>query len=320
MPHVFKRASLCYDILMKIIDVHTHGIGGYDTKSADAGHLLKIAEIHGSHGVSAIIPAIYPAPINVMRDNLAVIREAMNAQKAGNPSFKTGFASAESGTVETPRPAAIIGAHLEGPFLNPSKCGSLNATTFLNPRDYHLFELVTGFEDIIKIITVAPELSGARQLIKRISDIGIIVNLGHSNATYAETEAGHKAGARSITHLFNAMRQYHHREPGITGYGLINPDIYVEVIADPFHLHPAALDLIFRAKKRERIILVSDSIRETKAPAASVPGTQGLADPHGRLLGGAMTIPEAADALSGKYDRQMILDCISTNPARYLSR
>jgi N-acetylglucosamine-6-phosphate deacetylase len=301
---------------MKIIDVHTHGIGGYDTKSADVGHLLKIAEIHGSYGVSEIIPAVYPAALKVMRDNLAMIREAMNIQKSGNLSLKTESSSAKFGTVENPRPAAIVGAHLEGPFLNPSQCGSLNATTFLNPKDYHLFELVSGFEDIIKIMTVAPELSGARQLIKRISDMGIIVSLGHSNATYAETEAGHKAGARSITHLFNAMRQYHHREPGIAGYGLINPDIYVEVIADPFHLHPAALDLIFRAKNRERIILVSDSIRETKAPAS---GTEDLTNPHGRLLGGAMTIPEVADALSGTYDRQMILDGISINPARYLS-
>jgi len=292
---------------MKITDVHTHGIGGYDTKFADVGQILKIAEIHGSYGVSEIIPTVYPAALKVMRDNLSVIREAMNTQKA-------------DGTVENPRPAAIIGAHLEGPFLNPSKCGSLNAMTFLNPSDEHLFELVSGFEDIIKIMTVAPELDAARQLIRRISDIGIIVNLGHSNATYAETEAGHKAGARCITHLFNAMRQYHHREPGIAGYGLINPDIYVEVIADPFHLHPAALDLIFRAKNRERIILVSDSIRETKVQAASSSGVKGLADPQGTLLGGAMTIPEVADALSGKYDRQMILDCISTNPARYLSR
>ena len=305
---------------MKIIDVHTHGIGGYDTKSADVGQILKIAEIHGSYGVSEIIPTVYPAALKVMRDNLSVIIEAMNIQKAGNLSLKTEFASAESGTVEDPRPAAIIGAHLEGPFLNPSKCGSLNAMTFLNPSDEHLFELVSGFEDIIRIMTVAPELDGARQLIRRISDIGFIVNLGHSNATYAETEAGHKAGARCITHLFNAMRQYHHREPGIAGYGLINPDIYVEVIADPFHLHPATLDLIFRAKNRERIILVSDSIRETKAPAMPVSGAKGLADPHGRLLGGAMTITEVAATLSGKYDRQMIMDCISANPARYLSR
>jgi N-acetylglucosamine-6-phosphate deacetylase len=303
---------------MKITDVHTHGIGGYDTKSADAGQILKIAEIHGSYGVSEIIPAVYPAPQRVMRNNLAAIREAMNIQKAGGPSLKTG--ASESVMDVPPRPADIIGAHLEGPFLNPSKCGSLDAAAFLNPSDEHLFELLSGFEDVIKIMTVAPELEGAYKLIKRLRDIGIIVNLGHSNATYSETEAGHRAGARCITHLFNAMRQYHHREPGIAGYGLINPNIYVEVIADPFHLHPAALDLIFRVKNRERIILVSDSIRETKVPAASSSGVKGLADPQGKLLGGVMTIPEVADALSKKYDRQMILDCISTNPARYLSR
>jgi N-acetylglucosamine-6-phosphate deacetylase len=255
-----------------------------------------------------------------MRDNLALIKEAMNIQKSGNFCPKPEFASAKFGPAENPQPAMIIGAHLEGPFLNPSRCGSLNAMTFLNPEDKYLQDLVSGFEDIIKIITLAPELDGALHLIRKISDTGIIVNLGHSNATFAETEAGHKAGARSITHLFNAMRPYHHREPGIIGYGLSNQDIYVEVIADTFHLHPATLDLIFRTKKHARIIIVSDSIRETRLPVINVSAGAGLADTHGKLLGGAMTITEAADALSEKYDGLMIMDCISTNPARYLSR
>jgi N-acetylglucosamine-6-phosphate deacetylase len=187
--------------------------------------------------------------------------------------------------------------------------------------------LIEGFEDMIRIITISPELDGSLSLIKRISSRGIIASMGHSNATYAEAEAGHKAGALGITHLFNAMRPFHHREPGIAGYGLLDPDIYIEVIADPFHLHPGTLELIFKVKDPARIIIVSDSIREAKVPATPVSTPEGLADIHGRLLGGSMSITEAADHLAEilpnilleSHDKSIILDCISANPERYLA-
>jgi N-acetylglucosamine-6-phosphate deacetylase len=198
---------------------------------------------------------------------------------------------------------------------------------FIDPTDYNLEQLIEGFEDMIRIITISPELDGSLALIKRISARGIIASMGHSNATYSEAEAGHKAGAKGITHLFNAMRPYHHREPGITGYGLLNPGIYIEVIADPFHLHPVTLELIFRVKDPARIIIVSDSIREAKVPATPVSTQEGLADIHGRLLGGSMAITEAADHLAEilpnilleSHDKSIILDCISANPERYLA-
>jgi N-acetylglucosamine-6-phosphate deacetylase len=123
------------------------------------------------------------------------------------------------------------------------------------------------------------------------------------------------------------MRPYHHREPGIAGYGLLNPDVYIEVIADPFHLHPGTLELIFRVKNPARIIIVSDSIREAKVPATPVSTREGLADMHGRLLGGSISITEAADHLAetlpntliDSHNKSIILDCISANPERYLS-
>ena len=135
---------------MKIIDVHAHGIGGYDTRSSDVNHILKIAEIHGSRGVSEIILSIYPAIISVMRENMEVIKAAMEMQ---NKSMSAGHAK-------------ILGVHLEGPFLNPAKCGSLNAMTFIVPSEKSFRELVEGFEHIVKIITMAPELDGATSLIK----------------------------------------------------------------------------------------------------------------------------------------------------------
>jgi N-acetylglucosamine-6-phosphate deacetylase len=311
---------------MKIIDVHTHGIGGYDTRTTDVEHILKIAEIHGSYGVTEIVPTIYPAPPGVMRDNLALIKKAMEAQ-ASEPILKQEFSSLKYGSAEERKPARIIGVHLEGPFLNPLKCGSLNAMAFTDPTDYNLEQLIEGFEDMIRIITISPELDGSLALIKRMSAGEIIASMGHSNATYSEAEAGHKAGAKGITHLFNAMRPYHHRDPGIAGYGLLDPDVYVEVIADPFHLHPGTLELIFRVKNPARIIIVSDSIREAKVPATPFSTREGLADTHGRLLGGSMAITEAADHLAeilpntllDSHNKSNILDCISSNPESYLS-
>lgn len=302
---------------MRTIDVHTHGIGGYDTRTTDIEHLLKIAEIHGSYGVTEIIPTVYPATIKVMRENLELIRKAMEIQTSA-PILRAEFCRSKYGEAEDCAPASIIGAHLEGPFLNPSRCGSLNAMTFIDPTDHSLDNLIEGFEDIIRIITISPELDGSLHLIKRISDKGINASMGHSDATYAEAGAGQKAGARCITHLFNAMRPYHHREPGIAGYGLLNPDIYVEVIADPYHLHAGTIDLIMRVKNHERIIIVSDSIKEAKIAATPVSTAEGLADMHGRLLGGSMAITEAVDALSESYDRDILLNCIAANPERYL--
>ena len=155
--------------------------------------------------------------------------------------------------------------------------------------------------------------------------------MGHSDATFSEAEAGFHAGAKGITHIFNAMRGFHHREPGIAGFGLINKDIYIEVMADPFHLHPKTLELIFKIKNLQKIIIVSDSVKETKSPP-SPPYKAGVqrrarkivkavTDAHGKLQGGSMTIVECAEKLIQKkgFDERIIMNCITRNPAKYLS-
>ncbi len=286
---------------MNTIDIHTHGIGGYDTRTTAEEHIIRIAEFHGEQGVSQIIPTIYPATIKVMRDNMAVVRKAMQAQK-------TEIAVHGSAS-------KITGLNLEGPFLNPSKCGALNSATFIAPTEYNLKAIIDGFEDIVKIITVSPELDGAEKIIRTITDMGIIVSMGHSEATYSEAEAGFNAGAKGITHIFNAMRPFHHREPGIAGFGLTNKDIYIEVIADPFHLHEKTLELIFNTKKSDRIILISDSVKE----AVRFSQDFGVVDTYGRLLGGCMTIMESSKRLIDEgFDENVVLKCITENPWRYL--
>ncbi len=297
---------------MRVIDIHTHGIAGYDTRTTDAVHILRIAEIHGSQGVSEIIPTIYPAAIKVMRENMAVVKEAMRMQKEQSGPPSPPF---DRGGIKVGESSLIRGVHLEGPFLNFSKCGALNSMTFLEPTEYHLKELIEGFEDMVKIITIAPELNGAPGLIRKITDRGIIASMGHSDATHAEAEAGFHAGAKGITHIFNAMRGFHHREPGITGFGLMNKDIYIEVIADPHHLHPKTLELIFETKKAERIIIISDTVKETTPFTKG----QGVTDIHGSLLGGSMTVAEASVMLiEAGFDRDVIMKCITENPERYI--
>ena len=155
--------------------------------------------------------------------------------------------------------------------------------------------------------------------------MGIIASMGHSDATYTEAEAGFKSGARGITHIFNAMREFHHREPGILGFGLMNDNVYIEVIADPYHLDLKTIEMIFRIKDPERIIIISDTVRESKAFAPSpvaVPGwrtEEGVTDNRGRLLGGSMTITESAKRLiDAGYDEEIVTRCITENPERYL--
>jgi len=289
-------------IVMKIIDVHTHGIGGYDTRTAVLDDILKIADIHGSYGVSEIILSIYPAKIELMRELIKVVKKAIEKQRS-------------TPNAPNSKPSYIIGVHLEGPFLNPEKSGALDKETFIEPTEYHFEKLVEGFEGIVKVITIAPEMKGTPQLIKKIADRGIIVSMGHSNATYAEAEAGYNAGAKGITHIFNAMRGFHHREPGLAGFGLLHNDVYIEVIADPYHLDEKTLELIFRIKNPERILIVSDTVKWSKTT-----DEHAITDVHNKLSGGCLTITESSRRLIEMgFDERIIENCITKNPERYLS-
>lgn len=309
---------------MKAIDIHTHGIGGYDT-TMSVDDMLKIAEIHGSYGVSKILLTIYPASIKVMRKHMETVRKAMEIQDSGyriqdtGPRKRASCIMHHASELNFPnnKPAKIVGLHLEGPFLNPARSGGLNKRAFLQPTGYHFRQLIEGFEDTVRIITLAPELEGSLKLIKKMSDRGIIASMGHSDSTYSEAEAGYRAGAKGITHIFNAMRGFHHREPGLAGFGLINQNIYIEVIADPFHLHTRTLDMILRTKNPDKIIIISDAVRGTKTAGSR---GKGITDAYGKLLGGSMVVTESAKRLVKMgYDQVNVMDMIEKNPGKYLS-
>ncbi|MDW7998150.1 MAG: hypothetical protein RMI30_01660 [Thermodesulfovibrio sp.] len=248
---------------MSLIDIHFHGTNKIDIKEVESPEqILLIAKEYGSMEVEGFLVTIYPSKISSMKKTLLNIKRAMEIQTEG---------------------AKILGAYLEGPFLNPRKAGALDHDYFLPPDIDVLYRLIDGTEDIVKIITVSPEVPGALNIIEKCSETGIIVSMGHSDATYKEAEEGFKAGARLITHLFNAMRGIHHREPGIAGFGLMNQEVYVELIGDGKHLRDEILKWIFEIKNPQRIILISDMVKQREALNRLQGGIMGLGDTIKRL-------------------------------------
>ncbi|GAB4486419.1 MAG: N-acetylglucosamine-6-phosphate deacetylase [Thermodesulfovibrionales bacterium] len=284
------------------VDLHTHGIGRCDCRAADPRTVLRMAELHGKSGTRALLVAVYPDRTAAMRDVMGAVRRAMEAQQAAGSAYRSGTAA-----------ATILGVHLEGPFLNPSFAGALEKTAFLRPTVSALAQLLSGYEDIVRVITLAPELPGALKVIEKAASQGIRVNMGHSGATFRQALEGRKAGASGISHIFNAMRPFHHREPGLAGLGLFDQELYVEVIADGVHLHPCTLGIIFRMKRLDRIIIVSDSVAGKRAGKAAVYARKGL------LAGSALPLRGAAKLLQsiGVPDAE-IVEATVDNPLRYL--
>jgi len=282
---------------MEAVDVHIHGFSGLDTKDSIPDNILKIAKKLFEKGIKGFLPTVYPRSISHMREDMDSIKKAMIIQK------KQGIHGQ----------AEIMGIHLEGPFLNPERCGSLDKRAFLIPKEKNFKNLIEGFEDVIKLITIAPELDGALKIIEKAAEIGITVSMGHSDATFEDAEAGFNAGARGITHIFNAMRPIHHREPGIAGFGLLNPHVYIEVIADLYHINIKIIEMIFKIKNPERIIIVSDAVKDT---GLILPVT----DSKGRLIGGSTTVIESAKNLfNAGIDSDLVIKCISNNFRNYIA-
>lgn len=294
------------------IDIHTHGIGKYDTRTGSPEDILRMAAIHFSQGTGAVLPTIYPDSIENMRKNIEAVKRAIETQKKSTAGMQSPSAPHQGGKSEVKR-AMILGVNLEGPFLNPARCGAMDKDVFLKPSVSSLKRLIAGYEDIIKIITLAPEMPGSLKVIEKCSEFKIKVNMGHSDATYRQAMEGKKAGATGITHLFNAMRPFHHREPGLAGLGLIDEELYTEVIADGIHLHPKTIELIFSRKRLDRIILVSDSVKGGKKGKGAVYNRDGV------LAGSAMTIDSVVRRLRsvGIPDAE-IIEASKDNPARYI--
>jgi N-acetylglucosamine-6-phosphate deacetylase len=285
-------AQTSIETKQQLIDIHVHGAETYDTRTRRQDDILQMANLHGERGTSILLPTVYPGSIETMRENMTAIRCAMTAQRSG---------------------ARIQGIHLEGPFLNPERAGSLDRTCCADPSVEALKRLVEDFEEVVRIVTIAPELPGALHVIEACREMGFLVQMGHSDATYEQAEEGKRAGATGITHLFNAMRGFHHREPGLAGFGLMDDEIFVEIIVDMAHLHPQSLKMLFDMKPPDRILLVSDSVKGSGWGSGPIRGAGGV------LLGSGICLADAIKnlVLLG-VSQERALQFASDNPRRYL--
>jgi N-acetylglucosamine-6-phosphate deacetylase len=189
--------------------------------------------------------------------------------------------------------AAVLGAHLEGPFISREWPGAMDPVTFLAPEPETIEPLLlTG---AVRWMTLAPELPGALELIARLRAGGAVASVGHSDATYAQVSAAVKAGARAATHTFNAMRPLHHREPGVVGAVLDLAELSTELICDGVHVDPAALRLVHRAKGTPGVRLVTDAMQA----AGMADGEYLLARTRVRVSGGRALLAEKPETIAG---------------------
>jgi len=223
--------------------------------------------------------------------------------------------------------ARVLGLHLEGPFLAPGKQGA-HALDAIDAADDALFDELLA-EDSVRLVTLAPERPGALERIARLAERGVLVSLGHSDASFEQFETGIDAGARMATHLFNAMSQLDSRAPGAVGAALVDERVTVGLIADGIHTHPATLALTARAKGADGIALVSDMMAATGMP----PGAYSLNDlpvtvdatsarlADGRLAGSILTMDAAVRNMTawGRVSLADALTMASTTPARLLA-
>jgi N-acetylglucosamine-6-phosphate deacetylase len=287
-----------------LIDLQFNGGFGLDF-TADPATIWDVAAQLPQHGVTAFLPTIITAPLEVSR-------RAQEVLAAGPPP---GFAGA--------RP---LGLHIEGPFLNPGKKGAHNPAHLRLPTP----EAVADWspETGVRLVTLAPELPGALDVIPRLAGRGVLVSAGHSLATYDEARAGFDAGIRYATHLFNAMPTLHHRQPGLAAAALTDERITVGLLADGLHIHPALVDLVWRLTGPERFSLVTDAMAALGMPPGdyllgdyAVTVDDGEARLADRTLAGCIVSMDAAVrsliAYSGATWSEA-LATVTTTPARLL--
>ncbi len=228
-------------ILPGLIDLQVNGSHGIDVMTAAPEVLAKLGEQLAREGTTAWLPTAVTAPIDRIERVHASIAETMGESRGD--SNRQG--------------AAILGMHLEGPFISPLRLGA-HPRLNLEPRGEAL-ERVLAMKQL-RLITLAPELPGALDAIVRLAARGVAISLGHTNATLEEANAGIAAGARMFTHLYNAMRPLNHRDPGVIAAALAPSPAYAALIPDGVHVHPEMIRLACRARGREGIIAVTDKV------------------------------------------------------------
>ena len=236
-------------VMPGMIDTHIHGIGGKGADDADYKSILHMSDILPQYGVTSFIPTCCTAKEDLLIDKIKSIVKACGKEKGAN----------------------ILGIHLEGPFISPDKIGA-QSSDGIYPVDLNLMDRLfkAGKNKIINM-TVAPELKNMRELALFCNEKGIILQAGHTNATYDQMLEGMQANIMHVTHLFNAMRPMHHREPGVVGAVLIHPEISCEIIGDGVHINPNLIHLLMKSKPLSQIVLITDALYPAKTDLSQSP-------------------------------------------------
>ena len=285
------------------VDLHVHGGGGasFDAGTADAAAV--VADAHLAHGTTSMAASLVTDTPDRMT---AAVRELGLLVQDGR----------------------LAGIHLEGPWLSPQRSGAHQPGSLAHPDPASVDTLLTAGDGAVRMVTLAPELPGGVDAVRRLDDAGVLAAVGHTDATYDQTREALDAGARLGTHLFNAMRPLHHRDPGPVG-ALLDSPVDVELIADGVHLHPAVLRTVFAAKPG-RCILVTDAMAAAGAPDGDYrlgpmaievrDGVARLASPggDGAIAGSTLTMDAAVRFCVGTAGLPLldVVHAASTAPAR----
>jgi N-acetylglucosamine-6-phosphate deacetylase len=290
------------------VDLHIHGSAGYDVMQADESGRRGFEQFLARHGVTSYYPTTVAAPGAVLEGALGRIANAIEGADRGDGGR-----------------AQPLGLHLEGPFLSHTRCG-------VHPPEYLLAPSMKMFDRFwqaargnIQLMTIAPELEGALEVIAEAKRRGVCVSLGHSDADLETTRRAVAAGARHATHTFNAMRPLRHRDPGIVGEILTNPSLTADVIADGVHLDPTIVQLFLNAKGVDGAVLITDATSATGMPdgkyplgALEIEVKNGMVQRDGKLAGSVLTMDRAvrnAMKFAG-WGLQSAVRTATANPAR----
>lgn len=234
-----------YYLLPGFIDLHVHGVKGSDVMDATPDALAVISQALAAEGTTSFLATTMTASNQDIEKALSCVSNFMRDQNHG---------------------ANLLGVHLEGPFLSAKKVGAQRLDLIQNPDVNLISHWQTLFNHVIKLVTLAPELKNSEAFIHYLVQQKIIASIGHTDATYDETKCAIKAGCSHATHLFNAMRGLHQREPGALGAILESDNVSAELILDGEHLHPAMVNLAVKIKGLEKLILITDSMRAKGLP------------------------------------------------------
>jgi N-acetylglucosamine-6-phosphate deacetylase len=293
------------------VDIHIHGGAGHDVMGVHPSGLCAIEQLLFRHGVTSYFPTTVTAPLDQTWSALDRLADAIESA-AGDDSPRG-------------QRAQPLGIHLEGPFISHARRG-------VHPPENLLLPTLQGFDRFwqaarghIRVMTIAPELEGAREVIAEAAQRGVCVSIGHSDADMNSARAAVAAGARHATHGFNAMRPLDHRDPGIVGEMLTDSRLSADIIADGIHLDPAIVELFLKTKGPDAAVLITDAISATGMPEGryrlgtfEVEVKNGRCVAGGKLAGSVLTMDRAVRNVMqfAHWDLQQALRLATSNPAR----